>query len=526
MLKAALVLDNCKIAYWQKKALEFAIQDIDLRLILSCENTVAKKTFRNGLYYLLNIVSIKSFLTKRNRLTNPNLEVLNFKANTRKNWQILPEHIKDKLRKKDVDIIIKFGMSLLYVDEDLKDYKILSFHHGDPSLYRGRPAGFYEVLFDAQSVGTIVQSISNKIDGGTVWAIGYSKIFPYSYRKTSISFYQNSIFLLKKAIKNIENAKPVRIDSSGKLYRLPDNKLVMKFSLIVLKRKLKRLLYGIFYEKQWNIIKFPSFDFLKENLLNIKNGRFENPENNYSFYADPFFSNNGEELRVEAMCKKTGIGKIVSLSVDSLKFKKVLLDGPHFSYPFSFLENGKEFLLPEVASHAAPYMLSESYGSLNKIKIRGLEKYRLVDSTYFRHKGVSYIFCSMSDSSLDKLYLFFANSLRDEFISHPLNPIVINPSSARMGGRIFKRNRKIYRLGQVNRGDYGNGLSIQEITKISSTDYEENFINELRFANALGPHTLDSLEDLAVMDFYENKFSIFAWYRRLLPLLLRIITRV
>ena len=33
-------------------------------------------------------------------------------------------------------------MNLLRIDENLKLPPILSFHHGDPSKYRGRPAGF------------------------------------------------------------------------------------------------------------------------------------------------------------------------------------------------------------------------------------------------------------------------------------------------------------------------------------------------------------------------------------------------
>ena len=37
-------------------------------------------------------------------------------------------------------------MNLFKINKKLINLPILSFHHGDPSKYRGRPAGFYEIL--------------------------------------------------------------------------------------------------------------------------------------------------------------------------------------------------------------------------------------------------------------------------------------------------------------------------------------------------------------------------------------------
>ena len=39
-------------------------------------------------------------------------------------------------------------MNLLKINNDNKHLHILSFHHGDPRKYRGRPAGFYEIFME------------------------------------------------------------------------------------------------------------------------------------------------------------------------------------------------------------------------------------------------------------------------------------------------------------------------------------------------------------------------------------------
>ncbi|MEN1280068.1 hypothetical protein AAIH11_35115, partial [Pseudomonas aeruginosa] len=69
----------------------------------------------------------------------------------------------------------------------------------DPEYYRGRPAGFYEIYENADSVGIIVQKLSNKLDAGEVLVRGYSKVHHHSYKKTSRNFYLNSVVLLRKA---------------------------------------------------------------------------------------------------------------------------------------------------------------------------------------------------------------------------------------------------------------------------------------------------------------------------------------
>jgi len=523
----ALIIDGNTVTKWQSDALENASDLIDIRLVLSCVNTRTKKNLaKHFLYYALNFFTLKNHLTRKVNLECNDVKFIQFESIYEGTWQKIPDLILSELVDLGIDVVIKFGMSLLRVDGNLSHLKILSFHHGDPAYFRGRPAGFYELIQKKSSVGIIVQELSNKLDAGRVWAISHSKVQHHSYRKTAINFYAKSQYLLRKAIINLSRNTPIDILSEGRNYRLPSNLLVLKFIAFIFLRKMKRLLYGAFYEKKWNIATSRDVNIFHGELLSLKTAKLATIVSGYNFYADPFFSSNGKIIRLEALNSKNGLGEILEIDAENLIKKNILLQGNHYSYPFSFLFGAEEYLIPEVASHSSPYALRAPFGGNVKILLKGMERYRVVDSTIFEYEGVIYLFCGMSSSAADCLYLFHSKSFGNEFISHPLNPIIVDPSRARMGGRIVHRNGRLYRFGQDNSYGYGDGLSVCEINKLSTTDYEEKIVGLLRFKDANGPHTIDFFKDEAVFDFYIERLSVMAWYRRIAPFLLSRIKRM
>ena len=72
---------------------------------------------------------IKSRLTKNYSInkTFKNIKIINFNSKLINKWEHLPPHIIDEIKNKKINIIIKFGMNLLKIDDNLKDVKILSF---------------------------------------------------------------------------------------------------------------------------------------------------------------------------------------------------------------------------------------------------------------------------------------------------------------------------------------------------------------------------------------------------------------
>jgi hypothetical protein len=87
-----------------------------------------------------------------------------------------------------------------------------------------------------------------------------------------------------------------------------------------------------------------------------------------------------------------------------------------------------------------------------------------------------------------------------------------------MAGRILVRDDKIIRFGQNNSYNYGDGVTICNIVKLSPSEYVEKVIDKIAFNNASGPHTVDFFEQSMIFDYYVVRFSLLSWYRRLAPL--------
>lgn len=517
-LKAALLVDNLQLNKWQLDALDTANNSIEIVLILNCQNTRNKKSYlKNFLYYALNYFTLKNHLTKRQSFSLPNVNVVNFKSMYKGAWQSLPEIIYKEIESGDIDVVIKFGMSLLRLNEERQFPPILSYHHGDPSKYRGRPAGFYEILNNEKTMGIIVQSLNNKLDAGEIYAFAESKVVNFSYKKTALNFYSNSTPLLDKAIKNLSNKSRLEVKVDGKNYRLPSNTKVISFLFVIILNAFKKVVYGLFFEKRWKVATTKnSLSFNKDEELSSMEFSEVPIDKKYNFYADPFYSEDSKKIRLEALDNRTGLGDILELEGKDYSNKKVLISGRHFSYPCSFVYQGKEYLLLEVASHSAQYFF-EANKVDEKHYLKGLEYKRIVDATLHLHDGKCFLFFGEKQSAHTILNLWTADTPFDLFKPHPMNPIVISPSVARMGGKLLSYRGKILRFGQNNSGEYGESIEVIQITTLSVESYDEVRLGTLKIDNFRGPHSVSFNSDMSeiLVDYYSNKFSLFAGVRRI-----------
>ena len=147
-----------------------------------------------------------------------------------------------------------------------------------------------------------------------------------------------------------------------------------------------------------------------------------------------------------------------------------------------------------------------------------MEQLNVVDSVIFVHDNVFYIFFSDKSDSCSALHLWYSDKITSTFRPHPLSPIVVSGIGSRMAGKIFVSNNKLYRFGQKNDVVYGESIVVYSILELSSSSYKEEFVTNLAFDNACGPHTIDfsSSQNKVVLDSYSNTFSFFAFVRRLL----------
>jgi len=115
------------------------------------------------------------------------------------------------------------------------------------------------------------------------------------------------------------------------------------------------------------------------------------------------------------------------------------------------------------------------------------------------------------------LNLLISDSPFDVFNPHPMNPIVVSPRFARMGGKILNFQGKTIRFGQNNSGEYGESLAVLNITKLSEESYNEEMLGTIAIDNFSGPHSIDFNTNMSqiLIDYYRNKFSLLAGMRRI-----------
>lgn len=513
-IRAAIIVDRMQIAEWQKEALANASDVLDIALIVSCQNTKSKShIIKHLLYYIINILCLRTELTRKSRISSPKIPTLEFNCSYSGAWQTIPPSTAAQIQHHGIRLVIKMGMSLLRIEDHLAQFDVISFHHGDPEYYRGRPAGFYEIYNNAKKVGIIVQKLSNELDAGTILALAHAKIYHHSYKKTATSFYKKSKPLLRKAILNYRNGTIFKARKLGRNYRLPSNRVSAIFILKILYRKISRAAYGAFIEKRWNILQIGYDGVGSLSKISTANGRQPNISPEYNFYADPFFSADGKLIRVEALNSKTGRGEIIEIDSKTLILKNKILKGPHYSYPFSIQDSSIEYIIPEVASHSSPYAVTGEEKS-TQLKLKGLEGLRIIDGSILKHGSTYYLFGCLAESASDLLQLYISENLLGPYTPHPQNPIVLDPESARMAGKVIAIDGQLLRFGQNNCHNYGSSITVLEITELTREHYAERKVGTIEIVDARGPHTLDIHKERVVVDYYIDKFSLLAGYRR------------
>src|SRR5262249_22383974 len=222
-LNACLLVNGDTIQRWEQAALEPLVGGaIRIETVLTSRSPLPRPRRLSQLFYFaLRLTAMRSDATQHvgwRSLVAPDARILEFEPEKHGNWERIPAAVVEQLRARNVDVIVKFGRGLLRDPEALPSrLGVLSFHHGDPSRYRGRPAGFYEILAGEPYLGVMVQRLSNKLDGGRVVALGRFKLYPHSYQRTLREAYWGGAPLLRKALDAVVRGEQVPISADGKL---------------------------------------------------------------------------------------------------------------------------------------------------------------------------------------------------------------------------------------------------------------------------------------------------------------------
>ena len=516
-MKLGLLIDNMSVTRWQAEALRRLGDGVEFQ-VYNCTNTPSPpRRLRYVPYYVLNLLSLRGRLTQQVAVTDiiGPAERTDFASKVLGAWQSLPTGVIDKVNAERPVALIKFGMGLLKVPEGLRA-PILSYHHGDPRHFRGRPAGFYELLRGEPVLGQIVQILSNRLDAGKVVAFAETPIRQHSYRASMHAAYSASPLLLPKAIESIAKHASLDIVPGTAVYRLPEAWTVLRFAIQRLAAKARRFAYGAFIEKQWDVaeanLAFGNPPFLGDfppasswQVLKRKPG--------YRFLADPFPNPLDGGLLVEGLCSATGLGEI--LAINGERSRTILRGNGHHSYPATFGTSQDMMLLPEVCEWSVPRLYRLGANEAEPVGMLKMDRpRRLVDPTLFARDGTVFLFANDYSEGDFILRLWTSESVAGRFREHPQSPVKISPRGSRMGGLLIDQGG-LYRVGQNGTGDYGNGVCLFRIDQLDEDAYRETLVDGLRFGEFRGPHTLNFAGNRVVFDFYTNVFAPLAGWRRL-----------
>lgn len=412
-----------------------------------------------------------------------------------------PEDALRAIRARNLDVLIRFGFNILKGEIlTAARYGVWSYHHGDNDFYRGGPAHFWELYEGAPLSGVILQVLTEELDGGLVLckslfttqptlSVSVNRFGPYWGASDLVIRKLNELHrfgwdrLQQKAIP----AEPYR--GKRKIYRTPTNSDMAKWLGPVLLKKALRRPFRRETVQHWRVgvrvNRKPLFQEAESSLDGVR--WIESPRGH--FWADPFaLEQDGKAWAFfEDYCYQTKKGLIACAQIaadGSLVSPVPCLQKPehHYSYPYVFRDGGELFMIPEAWSSGSVdlYRCSEfpQAWEHHATLLRG----KFVDTSVWRDGGLWWMMTTSADpdSRAGILLLFFSERIVGPWQFHPANPISTDVRNNRGAGRIFLDGKRWVRPSQSCCPVYGYSFTLNEITGLSTTEYAERAVREVR----------------------------------------------
>jgi hypothetical protein len=223
--------------------------------------------------------------------------------------------------------------------------------------------------------------------------------------------------------------------------------------------------------------------------------------------ADPFLITEGHKtwLFFEDVPAGTDKGRLSCMEVGAgFSEPTVIMEkAHHLSYPCVVSDKGEYFLVPE-SSKTRTIQLFRAIRfpfewQLETVLMQDLSA---VDTTPFFLDGRWYFFTTATEPFMET-FLFWSDNLGGRWHLHPKSPISSSVKSSRSAGHLFYQNGRLLRPTQDCSVRYGYGITINEVTRLSSTEFEERFVDFIAptwRSGLLGTHTLNSSGPFEVVD--------------------------
>ncbi len=243
------------------------------------------------------------------------------------------------------------------------------------------------------------------------------------------------------------------------------------------------------------------------------------------FWADPFVVSPGDRhfVFVEEFMYRKNRGHISVLELgrqgEIIKSLPVIEHPYHMSYPYVFQFEGSYYMIPETCeNHTIDLYKSTDFPYKWTFVRHIMCDIEAMDSTLFHYRDKWWLFTlvekiSFASDNSPELYIYYSDDfMSDNWVSHPLNPVVSDVRTARPAGNIFTVDGAIYRPSQDCSERYGQALNINQILVLTETDYVEKEVIKVNpdWDNKLkGIHTLNFSDSFSIADAYYFRRRLF-----------------
>jgi hypothetical protein len=539
-LKLGIMLDSYFIPDWAYRSLKRVrnLENTQIQLVILNETTDSRKPRSyfysekkyNFSYRLFNKIDraifrrdIDAYSTKNCQELLDGVPELRVKITNLSNPGCFDHSDIKKIKKYNLDILIRMGFAILSGEIlDSARFGVWSYHFGDADSIDNNIPGFWETIHRIPITGSTLSILNDDTPVGKIidrsWVQTYM-FSPYRNRNRSSwlasSFLPRQIELLGKIGKeNFYNKIQVFNDDFEhkglKKYQTPKNLRILWIFISLFFRNFHEIIRRFTVLYHWRLL----VNFSNSNLHTCSNFAELIPPRD-RFWADPHVIHLDDKyyVFVEEYIYREKKGRLSVLDIEpdgkEIKSTPILSTDHHLSYPFVFNWNGRYFLVPETASNRT----IELYESIKfpfdwHYKMNLMENVLAVDTTLFFYNDKWWLFTGITENEGAfpevELFLFYSTQLfSQEWIPHPLNPIVSDVRKARPAGKIFMIDGKILRPSQDCSKIYGWGFDLNEILQLSETQYREQVHERVRpdwDRNILGIHTISSEGSLTVID--------------------------
>ncbi len=398
-----------------------------------------------------------------------------------------------------LDILIRMGFESL-TGEILTTakYGVWSYYHGDHQAIRSNLPGFWEVVKRNPETGCILYILNDNSTFGTVLYKSWIQTYPLSpARNRNRCFWASSSFLSRQIellyrlgetgfLAEIEKYSTEPRSNDYKQYSSPSNFLVIREYLLIFMRNIREFFLRSFFLDQWYLL----FDINNPSSSSFSSFKEIIPPKD-RFWADPHIVQADDKyyIFIEELINKKRKAHLSVIEMDrNGNYKEpvqILFKDYHLSYPFVFECDDTYYMIPETSENRT----IELYECVNfpfewKFRMNLMENIIAVDTTLLYYQEKWWLFTGITENEgtypLVELFLFSSVELfSKDWTPHPLNPIISDVKKARPAGKIFIDNGIIFRPSQ----DYSNlftwGFGINEILRLSETDYMEKEVAKI-----------------------------------------------